>query len=180
MKHKPCLILNQDYTPLTIINWKRSLCLEIIGKEMPGEGVIVIEYYEDDTAISAGGEKFKIPAVAVTSRYIKRKNHIPLRKKNIAIRDNGECQYCGVKLSKGSTTIDHVKPKSHFKNKEDANTWENVVLSCSPCNTKKANKTPEQANMKLNKNPCKPKDNKFLFISPYITIPKEWKIYVRD
>ena len=71
--------MNQDYTPLTIINWKRALCLEIIGNEMPGEGVYVVEHYLDDIVTSGGGQQFHIPAVAVTPRFIKKRSTAPDR-----------------------------------------------------------------------------------------------------
>ena len=48
VEHKPCLVLNQDYSPLSVISWKRAICLDIIGKEIIGEGVRVIERYNDD------------------------------------------------------------------------------------------------------------------------------------
>ena len=177
MNHKPCLILNQDYTPLTIINWKRSICLEIIGNEIPGEGVIVLDHYEDDFVKSSGGIKFSIPAVAVTSRYIKKQRKIKLKKTNLLIRDNSTCQYCDSKLSIKKTTIDHVKPKSQFETKQNAHTWNNVVIACSRCNTKKANKTLEQSGMKLLKEPKEPNPNNFFSFLNF-PIPEEWSIYV--
>ena len=67
VKHKPCLILNQDWTPLTVVNWKRAICLGIIGEEMISEGVRIIEWYSDDFVKSSGGDFVKVPAVAVLS-----------------------------------------------------------------------------------------------------------------
>ena len=136
---------------------------------MPGEGVIVLEHYKDDFVKSSGGIKFFIPAVAVTSRYIKRQRSIKLKKTNLLVRDNSTCQYCNLKLSTKNTTIDHVKPKSHFQTKEDAHTWDNVVIACSRCNTKKANK--------LLKQPREPNSNNFFSFLNF-PIPEEWSIYV--
>ncbi len=144
---------------------------------MPGEGVIVLEHYKDDFVKSSGGIKFFIPAVAVTSRYIKRQRSIKLKKTNLLVRDNSTCQYCNLKLSTKNTTIDHVKPKSHFQTKEDAHTWDNVVIACSRCNTKKANKTLEQSGMKLLKQPREPNSNNFFSFLNF-PIPEEWSIYV--
>ncbi len=178
-KHNPCLILNQDYTPLTIINWKRAICLEIIGKEMPGEGISILEYYENDHVESAGGKVFLLPAVAIINRFIKRKRLIPLRRQNILIRDKYTCQYCGIKISQNSATIDHIKPKSHFKNKEEAHSWENLVAACNKCNSKKEDKTLSQANMKLLNNPKEPSPSQFY--SEFVQfMPREWELYVRN
>jgi 5-methylcytosine-specific restriction endonuclease McrA len=57
--------------------------------------------------------------------------------------------YCG---SKKSLTLDHVIPKS----KGGMNTWENLVTSCFKCNLKKANRTPEEAKMKMSHKPFVP------------------------
>lgn len=179
-KHKPCLVLNQDYTPLTVISWKRAICLEIIGKEMPGEGITILNHYKDDQVFSAGGQPFEVPAVAVTGRYIKRRRKVKLRKRNLFIRDQGMCQYCSSKLNLKVATIDHVKPKSHFKDSRKSHTWENTVIACSKCNSKKGNRTPEQAGMKLLGKPKEPDAGHFYgYFSTYSTIPEEWRIYVR-
>lgn len=179
--HKPCLILNQDATPLTVISWKRALCLEIIGKEIPGEGIRVLEYYSDDTVESAGGDEFLIPAVAITCRYVKRKRKIALKKRNLLIRDNRCCQYCGCEMHPKDATIDHVVPKSHFDRKSLAHTWENTVASCLPCNSKKGDKTPKQAGMKLKKEPKEPDPSSFYSgMTPWKTMPIEWEKYVQQ
>ena len=65
-------------------------------------------------------------------------------------RDGFTCGYCGAT----ATTWDHIQPQS--KGGED--TWVNTIAACQPCNARKGNKTPEQANMKLlwdPKNPAK-------------------------
>lgn len=178
-QHKPCLILNQNYTPLTIISWKRALCLEIIGNEIPGEGVVVLDHYEDDYVMSSGGDQFFIPSVAVTPRFIKKRNSIPVKRYNVAVRDDSTCQYCNTKLPLKKTTIDHVIPKSSFDKKENAHTWNNVVIACSKCNTKKGSKTLEQAGMKLLKEPLEPSPHNFISFMPF-EIPEEWRIYVRS
>jgi CRISPR/Cas system Type II protein with McrA/HNH and RuvC-like nuclease domain len=48
--------------------------------------------------------------------------------------------------------MDHIVPKAQ----NGITSWTNVVLSCIKCNDKKANKTPEQAGMRLRKKPCVP------------------------
>ena len=49
-------------------------------------------------------------------------------------------------------TIDHVTPRAQG----GLSTWENCVLACVACNARKANRTPEQARMKLRKVPHRP------------------------
>jgi 5-methylcytosine-specific restriction endonuclease McrA len=52
-------------------------------------------------------------------------------------------------------TIDHIKPRS----KGGKNTWFNLVTACKKCNQKKGDRTPIQANMKLIREPYRPKTN---------------------
>jgi|2_EtaG_2_1085320.scaffolds.fasta_scaffold00016_73 hypothetical protein len=180
IKHQPCLILNQDYRPLLVVSWKRALCLDIIGKEMPGEGIRVISYYDDDYVISAGGDPFPLPAVAVSNRYVKRRRKIALKKRNLLIRDNRSCQYCGEGVQPGKSTIDHVVPKSHFDDPVEAHTWNNTVIACWRCNSSKGNRTPKQANMRLLAVPKEPESGSFYVgLSPWQSMPEEWKDFVK-
>lgn len=153
MEHKPALVLNTDGSCLKVISWRRAICLSIIGKEIPGEGVTVLKYYEDDFAYTAN-DIVPIPAVVMTNRHITINKKVPISKQNLLIRDKYQCQYCGKELSRFNATVDHVIPKKHFKNKEDAHTWDNIVLSCRECNLKKGSRTPEQAKMKLRSKPA--------------------------
>lgn len=62
-------------------------------------------------------------------------------KSGVLRRDNYTCTFCSGK----ATTIDHVMPRSQG----GKNTWKNTVAACSPCNNRKADRTPEQANMPM-------------------------------
>lgn len=170
--HKPTLILNTDGMPLKSIGWKRAICLSFIGKEIPGEGITVIKFY-DDFVLSARGEKVPVPCVAMTNRYINIKRKVPLTKRNLYSRDNATCQYCGCHLDFNEATIDHVVPKCTFRSKSAATTWNNVVIACRKCNLKKENRTPAQAKMVLLSHPYEP--------SPYnfrsFKILPEWEEY---
>ncbi len=179
VKHSPCLVLNQDYTPLLVINWQRAICLQIIGKEVPGEGIRIEKYYDDEFITSAGGEKFEVAAVAVSGRYVKRRRKIALKKRNLLIRDERTCQYCGHEVNPKSSTIDHVKPRSHFSRPGLAHTWDNTVIACIRCNSSKDNRTPQQAHMKLLTVPKEPDYGSFYAgMSPWATRPPEWEEYL--
>ena len=58
----------------------------------------------------------------------------------------------GVPNISGDLTIDHVVPKS----RGGPDTWENLVAACVPCNNRKGNRTPEEAQMKLARRPFRP------------------------
>jgi 5-methylcytosine-specific restriction endonuclease McrA len=62
------------------------------------------------------------------------------------------CQYCGKKAPMKDLNYDHVIPRIQG----GKTVWENIVTSCYPCNDRKAGRTPEQAKMKLLKQPVRP------------------------
>ena len=74
---------------------------------------------------------------------------VVLNRKNLLMRDQSSCQYCG---SKSNLTIDHIIPKQ--KGGEDS--WENLIIACSPCNSRKGNRSLIETKMKLMKVPKKP------------------------
>jgi 5-methylcytosine-specific restriction endonuclease McrA len=47
-------------------------------------------------------------------------------------------------------TLDHVIPQS----RGGANTWENLVAGCKPCNNRKGDRTPAEAGMALAHKPA--------------------------
>jgi 5-methylcytosine-specific restriction endonuclease McrA len=94
---------------------------------------------------------FPYPSVIRLFNFSKRPaSFLELSRKNILRRDNYQCQYCG--KSKGDLTIDHVIPRS----RGGGDTWENLVTACHTCNSKKGNRTPDEAGMKLITKPKKP------------------------
>ena len=77
---------------------------------------------------------------------------VAFSRRNIFKRDRFTCQFCGRQPGSEELTIDHVVPRS----RGGTSTWENCVLACVPCNARKANRTPEQAGMKLRRAPVRP------------------------
>ncbi|MFM9967806.1 MAG: HNH endonuclease [Burkholderiales bacterium] len=60
-------------------------------------------------------------------------------------RDCHLCAYCGAGFSDGDLSCDHVLPVS----KGGRHLWTNIVAACRACNSRKADRTPEQARMPL-------------------------------
>ncbi|KAL2923198.1 Anaredoxin [Bienertia sinuspersici] len=141
------LVLDISYRPVNVVCWKRAICLEFMAK------ADVLEYY-DQTVNSPHGS-FNIPAVLRVPHLLqvmKRKRvKNTLSRKNIFYRDDYMCQYC---KATNALTIDHVIPISRGGEWE----WENLVTACAKCNSKKGQKTLEEANMSLVKVPKAPKD----------------------
>lgn len=114
------------------------------------------------------------PAVIVLKDYI-RKDFVSYKcnRKNVIWRDKNICQYCGNKFSFYDLTMDHVIPKSRGGDKS----WTNIVACCKKCNTKKSNKTPEEARMPLIKKPSVPRWSIQILLRDK-EIPNEWNDFI--
>ena len=69
-------------------------------------------------------------------------------------RDGGRCQYSGRKLTPGEANIDHVIPRS----RGGATSWENCVLADQRVNHRKGDRTPEEAGLRLARDPRPPRE----------------------
>ena len=77
---------------------------------------------------------------------------VALSRGAILARDSYTCQYCGAQPGLGRLTLDHVVPQS----RGGAWAWTNLATACLACNSAKANRTPEEADMPLLRQPGKP------------------------
>ena len=96
-----------------------------------------------------------------TNPYDYRSEAPALINKTLFARDRNLCGYCGNTFPTGKLTRDHVLPRS----KGGPDVWTNVVTSCRPCNQKKDDNTPEQANMELLYLPYVPSYNEALILA---------------
>jgi len=96
-----------------------------------------------------------VPVVIRLHYYVKIPHNLPLplSRRALLMRDDYTCQYCGVQPGKEHLTMDHILPRSRGGRTD----WENVATACAPCNRRKGNRTPEEANMKLRKPPTRPR-----------------------
>ena len=143
------LVLNASYEPLNIVQGRRAIILLIKEKAafVSAKVIRLVEFV-------------RIP--------FSRVNAMKPSRNMVYKRDGHKCQYCGATRR---LTIDHVVPRS----KGGGDTWENMVVACSSCNTKKGDKLLEQTGMRLEKKPCAPL-NKFVFALWDSNNP-EWQQY---
>jgi 5-methylcytosine-specific restriction endonuclease McrA len=160
------LVLNASFEPLHVCSIKRAVTL--IMHE-------IAERVDDSAALlHSPSTSIKVPSVIRLRRYIKRppRFHIAFNRRNVFRRDNHTCQYCG--HVGGDLTLDHVTPRS----KGGKNSWENIVAACRECNSKKRDRTPFEARMKLLREPYAPR---FVFSTAYGQAPKldpNWDKYL--
>src|SRR5262249_2427958 len=139
---KPVLVLNASYEPINICAARRALVLVLKGVASAEE--------ESHHAIHSSRAATPLPSVIRLLEY----RRIPhqtraLSRKNILMRDRSTCQYCHRTLPSGELTLDHVIPRS----RAGESAWENLVACCHPCNNRKGNRTPDEAGMKLARQP---------------------------
>lgn len=157
------LVLNASYEYLSVTTMRRALRLLCKGK------ATVIEALEGKWVRSADAS-LETPSVIRMNYYIKRPfKEVVLSRRNVIDRDDHTCQYCGGP----GDTIDHIKPKS----RGGKNTWTNLVCSCSPCNRRKGDKTPEEAGMPLLSTPRQPSAIPWLH-QRKVKSRSDWKEYL--
>lgn len=169
ISQRKCLVLNKNWRPVATIPLEDAICKVFSNYDdgTPKARIIEPETYRtftwndwskikplaSDEKIASANMVLRIPEIILLSRYEKMpKPKVHFSRRTLYKRDKSQCQYCGCRPGSDELTIEHVVPKS----KGGLTTWENCVLACVPCNRRKANRTPEQANMKLLKEPKKP------------------------
>lgn len=165
------LLLNVTFEPLKVVDWQRAMCLWAQGK--------VEILAEHDREVRAVTFSFKLPSVVRLLRFVKQRSHharcVPFTRANIYLRDKHTCQYCAKKFLSQDLTFDHVIPQAQGGKRG----WENIATACVPCNRQKADRTPEQAGMRLLKQPRKPASSPVFRVTLGLrAAPESWRDYL--
>ena len=166
------LLLNASFQPLQVISWQKALHLFFSGKAE------VIE--TSDQIIRSVSIVIKMPLVIRLLKYIpqhSKKNIIRFSRNNLFLRDQHQCQYCGLKPPLHLLTLDHVFPAV----KGGLKTWDNIVTACRPCNLKKGGRTPDEAGMKIKHPPKQPSWLPFMGINiDFTQSPEHIRILLKN
>ena len=159
------LVLNASMDPLCVVPARRALVLVLSEKA---------------DVLHANGHRYRserldlaAPSVVRLRRYV----HVPYRRRaalsrhGVFIRDAHACQYCG----RSAENVDHVVPRS----RGGPHDWENVVASCRRCNSRKKDRTPEEAGMTLRRAPFAPRPAFWLVVAVGRVQP-DWDAYLGD
>jgi len=167
-----CLLLNSTYEPLGVVGLQRAVRLLFSRK-----AEIVAD--AGRTIVSAGNAitkeivAFPLPSIIRLLYYVRnRRKSVALTKKNVLMRDDYRCAYCG-KQGAGEMTVDHVVPKS----RGGLSTWTNLVAACVTCNSRKRDRSLAECGMALRKKPFEPRVIPWIVIKRH-TMPWEWAKYL--
>src|SRR5687768_6397490 len=100
------LVLNASYEPVQLIDWQKAIYMMYTKKAE------VVSTY--DRVIRSVSQSIKLPKVIRLKTYVRLVNNLTTvrySRKNIIIRDNYTCQYCGKECSDKTATMDHVLPR---------------------------------------------------------------------
>ena len=159
---EPCLVLNRNWQAVTFM--PIQTCIVTVMRDMASvmdpENYYLMDFEEWCKQAPKGARWIKTasnaipaPEVIVLKKYGERPpRKINFNRPNLYRRDDWTCQYCGEELPQRKLTVEHILPRS----RGGPTTWDNCVAACSRCNGRKADKTPDEAGMRLRKEPHKP------------------------
>jgi 5-methylcytosine-specific restriction endonuclease McrA len=164
----PVLVLNRFWQPVHTCSVRRSLHLLFIGHahvvQVEGDECFNTHDltswirhsggYSGAEMIHGASISMLVPKIVVLSMYDRMPRlEVKFSRRNVFLRDQFTCQYCAKVLPETQLNLDHVTPRD----KGGRTTWDNIVTSCFRCNTRKANKLPQEAGMHPRSKPFAPR-----------------------
>ncbi len=161
------LVLDKVYRPIAFINCRRMARLVMTGKaDVISEWKGVRIYHNMD-----------YPAIIILKTYIRKRPVIPrFNFRGVFRRDLYRCCYTGMILPPAQLTVDHIIPKA----RGGKSTWENCVTASLSVNAAKGNRTPEEAGLKLLRQPTAPIDSLALEYAVTPNPHPDWAMYFPD
>ena len=167
---QPVLVLNRLWQAVNVIGAKRAFALLARGHAH------VVHHHDEDfrvfsmmdwidfsqsnppqvalETVHTPSRTLRLPRVILLTFFDKLPcKELKLTRNNVFERDKNQCQYCARVFPREELNLDHVIPR-HAGGRT---TWENIVCSCVKCNTRKANRLPHEAGMRLIRKPGRPK-----------------------
>jgi 5-methylcytosine-specific restriction endonuclease McrA len=159
-------VLNASYEPINVCTVRRAAVLILKQRAE------ILEH----AGWSLRSESLTVPRPIVIrlTAYVKIPRDAHRRRitrRAVFARDRWTCQYCG--HQRGNLTVDHVIPRS----KGGSSGWDNIVACCAPCNRRKGDRLPIQAQMAPIRKPRAPSPAIFVHVATP-TIPAAWEQYL--
>ncbi|MEN9678835.1 MAG: hypothetical protein RIS76_4731 [Verrucomicrobiota bacterium] len=184
------LVLNRLWQAVNVCSVRRALTLlfeghaQVVWGDEDGDfKTFSFSQWRDLSHRAAGDEEtvatvsfsIRVPRVILLMVFDRLpKKEVKFTRHNIFERDKNTCQFCGRIFERKDLNLDHVVPRD----RGGPTTWENIVCSCIPCNTRKANRTPAEAGIRLIRKPKRPKWRPFVQVSFGAPVHESWKHFL--
>ena len=161
------LVLNRLWQAINVCSTMRAFSLLYQGeahvvRAQDGKfDVFDFDAWKDHSTAHTDGEPFVrtvsfkmlLPRVVLLRGY----DRLPVRqvefsRRNIYRRDRQRCQYCGKRFESRELNLDHVVPLA----RGGKTSWENIVCSCTRCNTRKGHRGLRETGLRLVREPRRP------------------------
>ncbi len=184
------LVLNRLWQAVHVCSVRRALTLLFEGDAQvvfgAGDGdfrTLNFQQWRDlsaadpdaDSSVGTVSFRIRVPRVILLMGFDRfPKKEVKFTRHNLFERDRNTCQYCGKVFDRRDLNLDHVIPRD----RGGPTTSENIVCSRIPCNTRKANRTPAEAQMRLVRKPKRPKWRPFVQVSFGASIHDSWRHFL--
>lgn len=157
------LKLDAGGMPVGWIRWQSAVTLYARNRVCWEAGEERFRIFGGTSSVTGERSSFEIGSIiAVADRSRRFVSGVPLlTNRTLFQRDRNLCMYCGDHFPVSLLTRDHVIPASRGGD----SVWENCVTACERCNHRKADRTPEEARMKLLAVPYTPNLAEYLILS---------------
>lgn len=170
---RPALVLNRSWLPVHVTPVARALCMvyRAVARVVATDTLATHDFEEwvcldaptTNSWVRTPSIRIPVPEVVVLVHYDRVPCHeAPFTRRNLFLRDEFTCQYCGSRCTADRLSIDHVLPRS----RGGTTSWENCVLACVGCNARKADQTLKEAGLRLLRSPSRPRWTPYLTLRP--------------
>jgi len=189
---KDTLVLNKNYYAIHISPWEKAMSLIYQGAAQVIDENMTPYSFDDWVQLSSmmktndkgfvhtSTMRIAVPEVIRLTKYDRLpKQEVKFTRQNIYEHYGLKCSYCGNKFTTKELNLDHIIPRS----RGGKTNWENIVLSCIPCNSRKDCKTPAEAGMALLVKPARPRwrgVKKSIVERAPVPIPVSWQRLIDD
>lgn len=182
------LVLNRNWQAVNIIGMRRAFAL------LWQEHARVINTFDGDFAPLTAGEWIEfsmrpgeppkgaeyvrtirlhiiLPKILLLRDY----DRLPIaevkfNRQNVFERDNYTCQYTGRVCRPKDLTLDHVIPRD----RGGRTSWENIVTCAREVNSRKGNRLPHEAGLRLIRKPESPRWRPFVALAAGSRVDRSW------
>lgn len=183
------LVLNRNWQAIHVKTPAQAFCMMAAdvatALDIEGNGSmhpikwgdwLALPIRKEDNSVRTVHGPVRVPTVIVLANYAK----VPKRRpkfsaRNVWKRDGAICQYTGRKLAPHEGNIDHVVPRS----RGGRTAWENCVLAHKEINSRKADRLPEEAGLRLRRQPSAPRELPATILIQNAHRVQDWEIFLK-